>query len=75
MHRRDLVPHDDVAHAPGVVVDESLLNRVLAKLLDQAYRFVGRDALEAVGMRRVDYWVDAASVRRGETRGPGRARA
>jgi hypothetical protein len=47
MHGRDLVPHEDVAHAPGVMVDEPLVSRVVAKLLDQASRFVGRDALEA----------------------------
>src|SRR6267142_1588723 len=54
MHGRDLVPHEDVAHAPVVVVDEPLLRRVVAKLLDQAYPFVGRETFETVGMRGVD---------------------
>jgi hypothetical protein len=63
MHGRDLVPHEDVAHAPGVIVDEPLVSRVVAKLLDRASRFVGRDALEAVGMRGVDEQDRAASHR------------
>src|SRR5436309_9821225 len=51
MHGRDLVPHEDVAHAPGVVVDELLLRRVVAELLDQACRVGGCHALESMPER------------------------
>jgi hypothetical protein len=50
----DLVPHHDVADAPGVVVDEAILRRVIAELLDQSHRCIVSHPLEAMRVGRVD---------------------
>src|SRR5438067_9431544 len=53
MHRRRLVPHQDVAHLPGVIVNESLLRRMRREFFDQLPRFVFRHADETVTVHRV----------------------
>src|SRR3954467_2601452 len=54
VYRRLLVPHQDIADPPGVVVDETVLRRMLGQFLDQPPCLVLRHAFEPVGVQRVD---------------------
>src|SRR5262245_47072175 len=54
VHRRALVPHQDVADAPAVVVDEALLGRVSGELIDQRPRLLPLDADEAMRVHGID---------------------
>src|SRR5262249_19862313 len=48
VHRRALVPDQDVADAPAVIVDEALLGRVIRELFDQRPRLLLLHADETV---------------------------
>src|SRR5207247_10668461 len=48
VHRRALVPDQDIADAPAVVVDEALLRRVSGELIDQRPRLLPLHADAAV---------------------------
>src|SRR5215471_99159 len=54
VHRRALVPDQDIADAPTVVVDEALLGRVSGELLDQRPRLFPLHAHEAMRVHGVD---------------------
>src|SRR5947209_17726654 len=54
VHRRALVPDQDIADAPAVVVDEALLGRVSGELIDQRPRLLPLHADEAMRVRGID---------------------
>src|SRR6185436_14274548 len=54
VHRRALVPDQDVADAPAVVVDEALLRGVIGEFLDQRPRLFALHADEAVRVHGID---------------------
>src|SRR5579863_4325262 len=54
VHRRALVPHDDVADPPGMIIDEAVLRRMRRQFLDQRPGFLALHADDAVAVHRVD---------------------
>src|SRR4051794_13507848 len=54
VHRCALVPDQQVADLPGMVIDESVLRRMRRQFLDQRPGFLPVHADEAVGMHRID---------------------
>src|SRR2546429_4037271 len=54
VHRRALVPDQDIADAPAVVVDEALLGRVSGELIDQRPRLLPLHADEAMRVHGID---------------------
>src|SRR3989442_2533205 len=54
VHRRALVPDQDIADAPAVVVDEALLGRVSGELIDQRPRLLPLHAAEAMRVPGID---------------------
>src|SRR3989441_7643850 len=63
VHRRALVPYQDIADAPAVVVDEALLGRVIGELLDEQPRLFPRHADEPMRMQGI-YEQDRTSADR-----------
>src|SRR5499425_1843058 len=70
VHRRALVPDQDVADAPAVVVDEALLGRVSGELLDQRPRLLPLHADEAVRVHGIDEQDRPPGDRMARDRGP-----
>src|SRR5256885_14653847 len=54
VHRRALVPYQDIADAPAVVVDEALLGRMIGELFDQRPRLLPLHADEAIRVHGID---------------------
>src|SRR5438094_1018318 len=54
VHRRALVPYEDIADAPAVVVDEALLGRVVSELLDQRPGLLPLHADETMRVHGID---------------------
>src|SRR5580765_902966 len=54
VHRRALVPHQHIADAPAVVVDETLLGGVFAELLDQRPGLLPLHADESMRVHGID---------------------
>src|SRR5215470_20353316 len=54
VHRRALVPYQDIADAPAVVVDEALLGRVIGERLDERPRLFPLHADKAMRVHRID---------------------
>src|SRR5262249_32072488 len=63
VHRRALVPHQQVADLPGMVVGETLLRRMRGEVLDQPPGHLAVHPLEAVCVHRVDKEDRAAADR------------
>src|SRR5579884_1946583 len=53
MHRRPLVPYDQIADPPGMVIDKAFLRRVRGELLDQPPRFLALHADKTVRVHRI----------------------
>src|SRR5262249_2802644 len=70
VHRRALVPDQDVADAPAVIVDEAFLRRVGGELLDQRPRVLPLHADEAVRVHGIDEQDRPAGHRMPCDRGP-----
>src|SRR5579863_995848 len=51
VHRRSIVPRDEVAHAPAMAVDESRLRRMLGEVAQQHARFRQRPSHDRASMR------------------------
>src|SRR5262249_55033577 len=54
VHRGQLVPHQHIADAPVMVINEAILRRVLGQFLDQRPGFLPRHADETMRVHRVD---------------------
>src|SRR5438270_7783073 len=54
VHRRPLVPNQQVADLPGMVIGEAFLRSVRGELLDQLPSLLAFHSFEAVRMHRVD---------------------
>ena len=54
VHRGQLVPHQHIADAPVMVINEKILRRVLGQFLDQRPGFLSRHAGETMRVHRVD---------------------
>src|SRR5215470_2124842 len=70
VHRRALVPDQDVADAPAVVIDESLLGRVSGELLDHRPRLLTLHADEAMRVHGIDEQDRTSGHRMPRDRGP-----
>src|SRR3989441_5673165 len=70
VHRRALVPDQDIADAPAVVVDEALLGRVIGELLDEPPRLFPLHADEPMRMHGIDEQDRTSADRMPGDRGP-----
>src|SRR3989441_7168024 len=70
VHRRALVPDQDIADAPAVVVDEALLGRVIGELLDEPPRLFPLHADEPMRMHGIDEQDRTSTDRMPGDRGP-----
>src|SRR5215831_13871541 len=70
VHRRALVPDQDVADPPAVVVDEALLGRVSSELIDQRPRLLPLHADETVRVHGIHEQDRPSAHRMPRDRGP-----
>src|SRR2546423_10384537 len=70
VHRRALVPDQDIADAPAVVVDEALLGRVIGELLDERPRLFPLHADEPMRVHGIDEQDRTSADRVPGDRGP-----
>src|SRR5438552_16866955 len=70
VHRRALVPYEDIANAPAVVLDEALPGRVIVKLLDERPRLFPLHAAEPMRMHGIDELDRRSADRMPGGRGP-----
>src|SRR6516162_9251694 len=54
VHRRPLVPHQQIADAPRVIVGEAFLRGMRGEIFDQLPGLLVLHSLKAVGVHRVD---------------------